>query len=787
MHSDNVMLLRQAEPDFMSSDIPALTSGFGQLHTNEPDPAKPRKRLMPYKSIDWTGILLLVDNPQRVDKEVAQWLIPSSLLSRTFKTQLDHGEFWLLWADFDPGNPAASVIAQAIADITGNAQCEVYSSRSSTAAVPRTRALIPLGQPLTGADWSMAQEVLNELLVDAGMVPDRASEGPAQLCYLPNRGEHYETRSQRNGHLFYPMTAWVDLIAAKHRAVDDAEQALLAERKAAAARKVARPAPTSSGGASLIETFNAVHHVVDILLRAGYAQRGSSFRHPDSQSGSFSAGVKDGRVHALSSSDALYTGGGGSGAHDAFSAFCALTHGGNQKAALKDAGDNWLTIGTESWNRFEQREWAQQQGQDRSRDQSPGVTLEHGGDGDDDCLDDHPLAKFLDLSNEPMAPRWIVPGFIGSGVVLIAGAPGVGKTSSILPLSMLVAGLHAPGDPLAPRHWRHVVYVAEDVEQARRVVSGLVKYGGLGLNMCTVIERWHIVEAKRLDPKFLVKVGPLYKEQFARTVDGVVVLPLVVLDTRSAVLELDDENSNSEGSRAMALLKQDFQGLPVWLVGHIAKTNLGRSDVAGLTMRGASSFGGDAHQDLFLVAEGEQRYLVRGKTRFEATWKELRIDSKTATEQLLNEYGETETTTLRWAVAAPPEQSRKEVAEQAKERASKEAEGDLRDEVRDVVQAAWAAGAPLNRTGVRAKINRNAEAVGDCIENLVNERWLVEVPVPPKERSVNSRSAFLVSLTPQEHEAVLRDEGLPRHKLVVPASWKKPAIPIVPDLAPMND
>jgi len=38
--------------------------------------------------------------------------------------------------------------------------------------------------------------------------------------------------------------------------------------------------------------------------------------------------------------------------------FEVLMHNGNPSAALKDAGDNWLTIGSESWNRVERREWA---------------------------------------------------------------------------------------------------------------------------------------------------------------------------------------------------------------------------------------------------------------------------------------------------------------------------------------------------------------------------------------------------------------------------------------------
>ena len=56
--------------------IPAMTSGQGQFHTNEFDPAKPNKRLRPYLAIAWDGVKALVDNPQQVNKAQAQWLIP---------------------------------------------------------------------------------------------------------------------------------------------------------------------------------------------------------------------------------------------------------------------------------------------------------------------------------------------------------------------------------------------------------------------------------------------------------------------------------------------------------------------------------------------------------------------------------------------------------------------------------------------------------------------------------------------------------------------------------------
>ena len=287
----------------------ALCSGFGQFHTNEPGKTK----RTPYALITWAGIVALVDHPQKVDKAKAQWLIPSALPSRTFKHQEAEGKFWVLWADLDKSPPTMQRLVDVLTlEIIGAADFEVYSSRGATVETPKARILIPLGQPLSGADWVLAQEVLNDELERHGIEPDRVSEGAAQLCYLPNRGAHYVTASQRAGERFDPLRAWADLIAAKHTALIDKAAALDAARKAAAEARAARAAqPGGAGGRSLIDAFNGLYSVQDILLQAGYAQRGDTFCHPASESGSYSASVKDGRVHSLSTTDPLYTEGKG--------------------------------------------------------------------------------------------------------------------------------------------------------------------------------------------------------------------------------------------------------------------------------------------------------------------------------------------------------------------------------------------------------------------------------------------------------------------------------------------
>ena len=135
---------------------------------------------------------------------------------------------------------------------------------------------------------------------------------------------------------------------------------------------------------------------------------------------------------------------------------------------------------------------------------------------------------------------------------------------------------------------------------------------------------------------------------------------------------------------------------------------------------------------------------------------------------------------MRWGIAAPAQQSRKDAAELAAEQQRKDDEATLRQDIRDAVQVAWIAGNPLNRSGLKAKVRRKTSDVVAMLENLLNERWLIEVTVPAKQRTNNNRTAFLVGLTTEEHEAVLVGCGLPAEKLVIPASWCKPPIPSVP-------
>lgn len=317
-------------------------SGFGASHS---------EKSRPYTTINLAGIRTLVDNPVCVDKLQAQWFIPSTLPTRTFKEQEMRGEFWMLWADLDQNPPGL----EAVADLIRPLECdyEIYTSRSATLEIPKFRILIPLAQPLSGKRWSLCQEILNDLLEQANATPDRANERCGQLCFLPNKGAYYEAAVRRDNVFLDAAHVWADRLQEKEAALRKHEQAIEERRSQARERKASA---SISGEPNLIDVFNAQYPVEDILLQAGYEQRGNRFRHPQSQSGSFSASVQDRRVNSLSTADPLYSK--GQGAHDAFSAYTVLFAGGDSGRALRQAGDEMVMIGEESWNAVKRREYA---------------------------------------------------------------------------------------------------------------------------------------------------------------------------------------------------------------------------------------------------------------------------------------------------------------------------------------------------------------------------------------------------------------------------------------------
>jgi hypothetical protein len=73
-----------------------------------------------------------------------------------------------------------------------------YTSRSATEQHQKARLIVPLSEAVSGGVWKALQKILNDKLKKAKVKPDRVTERPGQLCYLPNRGEFYESHIEAN-------------------------------------------------------------------------------------------------------------------------------------------------------------------------------------------------------------------------------------------------------------------------------------------------------------------------------------------------------------------------------------------------------------------------------------------------------------------------------------------------------------------------------------------------------------------------------------------------------------
>ncbi len=303
-----------------------LASGCGVAHSNI-------NRELQTITID--QIIELTINPLKVAKNNAHWFMASSLKSRSLNDQRNGGVFRVIWCDIDQNPPKLKKLYETLEQIIGDNDYIAFTTKSATKDNQKSRVIIPLAKALQYEEWLLAQRSLNDALEAYGIIADRCSERASQIAFLPNRGSYYDYHLKVNQKYFEPSLN---------------ENLKLRSDKQTLKKDSLDPQTTEHKPLNLIDAFNNQHDVEEILISAGYAQQGSIFRHPQSQSGSYSASVKNGRVHSLSTADPLYTEGGGIGAHNAFSAFSLLFHGGDLNKALFDAGENWVKISGESWN-----------------------------------------------------------------------------------------------------------------------------------------------------------------------------------------------------------------------------------------------------------------------------------------------------------------------------------------------------------------------------------------------------------------------------------------------------
>ncbi len=229
--------------------------------------------------------------------------------------------------------------------------------------------------------------------------------------------------------------------------------------------------------------------------------------------------------------------------------------------------------------------------------------------------------------------EYIFDDFMSTGVNVIAGAPGVGKTTLVIPLALATAHLCTPDYVLRPAIRRNVIIVTESVVQVQRTVYSVYAYGCTGHPAPDFEQRLRVIAAQRLDPQVVAQVAAEYRSWTVDNpkADGTsyAALPLVVFDTANAVFELENENDNAEVGRAMAVIKQAFVDFPVIIVSHAAKAN-GMAETDQLSPRGASAWTGDAQGVYTVFKDGDYaespRVLKPTKVRFPTAFSELTFD-----------------------------------------------------------------------------------------------------------------------------------------------------------------
>ena len=327
--------------------------------------------------------------------------------------------------------------------------------------------------------------------------------------------------------------------------------------------------------------------------------------------------------------------------------------------------------------------------------------------------------------------EWVIDGYLAWGITTMAGAPGVGKTSHIMSMAMLVAHLCEPEHPMRPTLRRHVVYVTEDTVQVENLITATCRLNGVDPAEAA---RWlHIFEARKLQAHIGAGIMARKIVQYSSThSSGFTVRPLIVLDTSSSIFELEDENSNSEASKMIAEVKQILNGSPVWLVAHTPKS-LFRGDVKDMTPRGAGAVTGDSNGTAYFFEDvnvKDKRFMSLGKIRYTAEYRELMFTSAMDTSVIPTPWGVDQTIQVR---VSYPERSSEEEREAEVEAAKTAAKEESNQGLVDAILAFLESHGPASKTAIKHGVTGKNEAIGSAVTSLVASGVLEIVGSGPKQ------------------------------------------------------
>lgn len=277
-----------------------------------------------------------------------------------------------------------------------------------------------------------------------------------------------------------------------------------------------------------------------------------------------------------------------------------------------------------------------------------------------------------DVNPEVLDPvEFVIDGFISNKITVIAGPPGVGKTSLLVPLSFHAAHLCDPLSDIIPALRRRVVYITEDADQVGRIIYGICKNENIqkpdeGYNYW-----FRVIHAKRKSfvdlAEMITEIRGKHSLNLGPKFNNYIVEPLIVLDTSNATLELENENDNAQVGQAIAAIKEAMGRCAIWIVAHTSKN--GGKDGEQMSARGAGAFEGDANAVAYLINDKGQRYLTLGKRRFECDYDSVKFESFADAETVSTAWGGSQLVRYRYGRPLKSSSGERQDAKESQEKA----------------------------------------------------------------------------------------------------------------------
>lgn len=270
--------------------------------------------------------------------------------------------------------------------------------------------------------------------------------------------------------------------------------------------------------------------------------------------------------------------------------------------------------------------------------------------------------------------EFVIDGFISNKITVIAGPPGVGKTSLLVPLAFHAAHLCDHESEIKPILRRRVIYVTEDADQVERIIYGICKHENL-VSPDEGFRYWFRIENARRKKgedlaEFITNMRSEYSLNLGSEHNNYIVEPLIVLDTSNATIDLDNENDNAEAGKIIADIKSAIGRAAVWLVAHTSKVT-SRTEVDQMSARGAGAFEGDANAVAYLLNLDGNRFLTLGKRRFEADYTDIRFESFADSEEVITPWGTKQIVRYRYGIPCVSSASERDAIKESGAEAAK--------------------------------------------------------------------------------------------------------------------